>query len=132
MSTDGVVDASHEGNPEAIAERLGDTIADTDAYRRFDEARTEVQQSETAQERIATFEERREAYVLAERAGEADEAAREAVEAAQTELHSLPVMQRYLDAQEALRERLGAVNDAISDPLSVDFADEAGSCCHDE
>jgi len=43
----------------------------------------------------------------------------------------MPVMEEYLNAQEALQSQLESVNRAISEPLAVDFGGEAGGCCHD-
>jgi cell fate (sporulation/competence/biofilm development) regulator YlbF (YheA/YmcA/DUF963 family) len=43
----------------------------------------------------------------------------------------MPKMATYLDAQEALQDRLESVNEAISEPLAVDFGGEAGGCCQD-
>jgi cell fate (sporulation/competence/biofilm development) regulator YlbF (YheA/YmcA/DUF963 family) len=40
-------------------------------------------------------------------------------------------MREFLDAQDALSETLEAVNEAISEPLAVDFGGEAGGCCQD-
>jgi cell fate (sporulation/competence/biofilm development) regulator YlbF (YheA/YmcA/DUF963 family) len=40
-------------------------------------------------------------------------------------------MAEYLEAQAALQERLETVNEAISEPLAVDFGGEAGGCCQD-
>jgi cell fate (sporulation/competence/biofilm development) regulator YlbF (YheA/YmcA/DUF963 family) len=124
--------AASGDDAEALARRLGEAIAETDAHERFVEARRAVQESDEAQERIAEFERLREEYALAKRAGEADADALAEVQAAQRELHSMPVMAEYLDAQDALGERLSAIDAAISAPLDVDFADEAGGCCADD
>jgi cell fate (sporulation/competence/biofilm development) regulator YlbF (YheA/YmcA/DUF963 family) len=40
-------------------------------------------------------------------------------------------MAEYLEAQAALQDRLETVNEAISEPLAVDFGGEAGGCCQD-
>jgi cell fate (sporulation/competence/biofilm development) regulator YlbF (YheA/YmcA/DUF963 family) len=40
-------------------------------------------------------------------------------------------MAEYLEAQSELQDRLESVNEAISDPLAVDFGGEAGGCCQD-
>jgi len=116
---------------EDLGRELGERIAETDEYRAYEEARRAVESDPEAQERIAEFEELREEFVAAKRAGQADRRSLRRVEDAQRELHSLPVMEEYLAAQERLETRLESINEAISDPLSVDFGGEAGGCCHD-
>ncbi|MFW6448502.1 MAG: YlbF family regulator [Halobacteriota archaeon] len=116
---------------EAIGERLGEAIADLDAYERYEEAQEAVKASDEAQALIEQFEQRRQAFLLARQAGQATEADAQEVRSLQDELHGLPVMQEFLEAQRDLEGRLAAVNDAVSNGLAVDFADVAGSCCHD-
>ncbi|MFB6351954.1 MAG: GNAT family N-acetyltransferase, partial [Bradymonadaceae bacterium] len=58
---------------------------------------------------------------LAQQAGEASREDLVALQQAQEELNDLPVMQDYLEAQETLVSRLETVNEAISEPLVIDF-----------
>jgi cell fate (sporulation/competence/biofilm development) regulator YlbF (YheA/YmcA/DUF963 family) len=130
------VSATEEGEPSsgsvmAAAERLGRRLAETPEHERFCEARSAVQDSTEAQERIAEFEQLRDEYSMARRAGDADREALAELKEAQQELHDLPVMAEYLEAQAALDDRLDAVAEAISDPLAVDFAERASGCCED-
>ena len=69
--------------------------------------------------------------MLAKQSGSADREMLRKVQNAQNELHSLAVMEEYLDAQSELQNVLEDVNRAISEPLAVDFGGEAGGCCHD-
>lgn len=68
---------------------------------------------------------------MARQAGEATEEGLKRVQRAQEDLHSKPKMATYLAAQEELQERLETLNEAISEPLTVDFGGEAGGCCQD-
>jgi cell fate (sporulation/competence/biofilm development) regulator YlbF (YheA/YmcA/DUF963 family) len=70
--------------------------------------------------------------MFARQAGQATQEDLEEVQQKQEALHSLPVMETFLDAQEDLQARLEDVNRAISEPLAVDFGGEAGGCCQDE
>ncbi|QKY19525.1 YlbF family regulator [Halolamina sp. CBA1230] len=116
---------------EDLGAELGERIAATDEYQRFEEAKRAVEESEEAQQRIAEFESLRAELTTARQTGEADQELVDDVRQAQHELHSLPEMAEYLEAQEAFQARLDAVNDAISSELVVDFGGEAGGCCQD-
>ncbi|QZP38384.1 YlbF family regulator [Halobaculum magnesiiphilum] len=131
IETDAPEAAAADDSVEALATELGDAIADSPAYRRFEEAKAAVQNDEEAQARISEFEQLRQEFAMAKQAGQADQETMEKVQAAQQELHSLPVMREYVEAQDELEDRLEALNRAISDPLAVDFGGKAGGCCHD-
>ena len=128
---DGATGADDGEGIEALGRRLGERIAETPEYRAYEEREAAVQADEEAQELIAAFERERSEYALARQTGRADEEALQSLKEAQRELHGLPVMEEYLEAQARLVDRLEDVNEAISEPLSVDFGGEAGGCCHD-
>jgi cell fate (sporulation/competence/biofilm development) regulator YlbF (YheA/YmcA/DUF963 family) len=114
---------------EDLGTELGERIAATDEYQRFEEAKAAVEASEEAQQRIREFESLRAELNTARQTGSADQELVDDVRQAQHELHSLPEMAEFLDAQEAMEAKLDAVNDAISSQLVVDFGGEAGGCC---
>lgn len=114
---------------EDLGTELGERIAATDEYERFEEAKRAVEESDEAQQRISEFESLRAELSTARQTGSADQELVEEVRQAQHELHSLPEMAEYLEAQEELQARLDAVNQAISSELVVDFGGEAGGCC---
>ena len=116
---------------EDLGAELGERIAATDEYQRFEAAKRAVEESKEAQKRISEFESLRAELTTARQTGEADQELVDEVRQAQHELHSLPEMAEFLDAQEAFQARLDAVNDAISSELVVDFGGEAGGCCQD-
>ncbi|WP_049987652.1 YlbF family regulator [Halobellus rufus] len=116
---------------EELGRELGEAIAETPEYEAFEETKAAVEADDDVQEQIAEFNERRDHFMHARQMGNATEENLQRVQEAQEELHSMPKMAAYLDAQEELTERLEAVNEAISDPLAVDFGGEAGGCCHD-
>ena len=116
---------------EDLGRELGERIAETPEYERFEEARAAVQRDEEVQERIDEFEQLRAEFMQARQTGQATNDGLQRVQEAQDELHSMPVMSEYLDAQDELEETLEAVNEAISEPLAVDFGGEAGGCCQD-
>jgi cell fate (sporulation/competence/biofilm development) regulator YlbF (YheA/YmcA/DUF963 family) len=116
---------------EDIAEELGEAIADLPAYEAFDEAREAVETDEEAQERIEAFEQQRREFMIARQSGDATQADMRELQRAQQELHAIPVMADYLEAQEELEDRLEAVNETISEPLALDFGESAGGCCKD-
>ena len=116
---------------EDLGTELGERIAATDEYQRFEEAKAAVEASEEAQQRIREFESLRAELNTARQTGSADQELVDDVRQAQHELHSLPEMAEFLDAQEDLTDTLEAVNEAISEPLAVDFGGEAGGCCQD-
>ena len=116
---------------EDLGRELGERIAETPEYERFEEARAAVQRDEEVQERIDEFEQLRAEFMQARQTGQATNDGLQRVQEAQDELHSMPVMSEYLDAQEELEDTLEAVNEAISEPLAVDFGGEAGGCCQD-
>ena len=116
---------------EDLGRELGERIAATPEYEEFEAAKAAVEADDEAQERIGEFQQLRQEFMLARQTGSADQESLEKVQRAQEELHALPVMDEYLEAQSALQDRLEAVNEAISDPLAVDFGGEAGGCCQD-
>jgi cell fate (sporulation/competence/biofilm development) regulator YlbF (YheA/YmcA/DUF963 family) len=123
--------AEDDATPEALARQLGAAIAQTDAYEAFTEAKAAVEADEEVQAAIADFERQRSQYVFDEQTGRADESDLAALKEAQRELHAMPTMRTYLQAQERLSERLSAINETLSADLAVDFAGEAGGCCQD-
>ena len=116
---------------ERLATALGGGITDLPEYQAYLDAKTDVEADEQAQKRIEEFEQVREEYLLARQTNRADESDREALKDAKQRLHALPVMKSYLRKQAALETRLGELDDLISEPLTVEFGQQAGSCCQD-
>ncbi|MBB6645866.1 YlbF family regulator [Halobellus ruber] len=116
---------------EDLGRDLGEAIAGTPEYEAFEEAKAAVEADEAIQSRIAEFHALRDQYLQARQAGGGSQELLGEVRSAQEELHAMPKMAEYLDAQEALQDRLESVNEAISEPLAVDFGGEAGGCCQD-
>ena len=116
---------------EQMGRELGRAITDLPEYEAFEEAKARVEEDDEVQEAISEFEQLRQEFMVARQTGRADQEQLERVQDAQEELHEMPVMAEYLDAQDELQERLEAVNEAISAPLAVDFGGEAGGCCQD-
>lgn len=114
-----------------MGRELGEAIAEIPEYQDFEAAREDVQADDEAQEKIQEFEQVRQQFMLARQTGQAGEEDLRGVQQAQEELHALPVMEAFLEAQEELVDRLEDVNKAISEPLAIDFGGEAGGCCHD-
>jgi cell fate (sporulation/competence/biofilm development) regulator YlbF (YheA/YmcA/DUF963 family) len=133
IDTDAGVEESAEdvADVEALGQELGEAIRELPEYEAFEEAREAVEESEQAQQRIEEFEQLRQEFQLARQTGDASQEDLQELQQAQRELHQLPAMSEYLEAQERLDARLEAVNEAISDPLAVDFGEEAGGCCQD-
>ncbi|MFB6090731.1 MAG: YlbF family regulator [Halobellus sp.] len=116
---------------EELGRELGDAIAETPEYEAFEEAKAAVEADDDVQEQISEFRDLRDQYMHARQMGKASEESLQRVQEAQEELHAMPKMAEYIDAQEALQDRLESVNEAISEPLAVDFGGEAGGCCQD-
>ncbi len=116
---------------EELAGELGAAISNLSAYERFAEARAAVQADPELQERIQSFEQLRQEFAMARQSGEATQEDVQEIQRAQEELHSDPTMAEFLDAKEALQNELETLNEAISEPLSIDFGGEAGGCCQD-
>ncbi|WP_224269000.1 YlbF family regulator [Haloprofundus salinisoli] len=116
---------------DELGRELGDAIAALPEYEAFEDAKAAVEDDEEVQAQISEFEQLREEFMVARQMGEANQQQLQKVQRAQQELHSLPTMAEYLEAQEELQNRLEDVNRAISEPLAVDFGGEAGGCCHD-
>lgn len=131
MSVDSDRSVSESPDVEAIGRRLGEAIAELPEYDAFETAKRAVEEDEEAQRLIKRFEEERQTFAVARQAGHATEEDLESIKETQAELHSLPVMEEYLERQETLVDRLQSVNEAISDPLVIDFGGEAGGCCKD-
>ncbi|SNZ05112.1 Cell fate regulator YlbF, YheA/YmcA/DUF963 family (controls sporulation, competence, biofilm development) [Natronoarchaeum philippinense] len=120
-----------ETDVEALGRQLGEAIEDLPEYRALQDAKAAVEESENAQERIEEFEQLRQEFQLARQTGDASQEDLRELQQAQQELHNIPVMSEYLEAQNRLDARLEAINEAISEPLDIDFGEEAGGCCND-
>lgn len=131
MSVDSDTTADTDDSVEDLARKLGDAIADLPEYERFLEKQEAVEADEQTQEKIAEFEEIREQYMLARQRGEATREDLRKMQDAQQELHEVPVMREYLQAENDLELRLQALNEYVSDPLDIDFGEKAGGCCED-
>ena len=131
VDTEADVEAVDQSRVEQLGEELGEAITQTPEYRRFEETKQAVEDDEEAQQKVSEFEQLRQEFMLARQTGEATQEDVQEVQQAQTELHALPVMEAYLDAQSELEDKLEAVNEAISEPLAVDFGQQAGGCCED-
>lgn len=116
---------------EELGRELGEAIAETPEYDAFEEAKSAVENDETTQEKIQEFEQQRQEFMLARQVGDASQEDLQDLQRAQQELHALPVMEEYLEAQSRLAERLESVNEAISEPLEVDFGEQVGDCCQE-
>ncbi|WP_207589071.1 YlbF family regulator [Halomontanus rarus] len=116
---------------EELGTELGEAITELPEYETFESAKEAVEDSETTQEKIDEFERVRQEFMLARQAGTATQEDLQRLQETQNELHSMPVMEEYLEAKSKLAERLDAINDVISDPLAVNFGEEAGGCCQD-
>ncbi|WP_435194600.1 YlbF family regulator [Natronomonas sp. EA1] len=114
-----------------LATKLGQAITETEEYQRYLEAKEAVESDEEAQEQVKTFESIREEFMLARQTGDATNEDLRELQSAQQELHELPVMREYLQAQSALELELQELNTLISDELVVDFGEKAGGCCQD-
>lgn len=134
MSTDSAtgtnVDATNVP-PEDLAADLGAAIENTPEYERFVEAKTAVERSQETQKKVRKFERLRDAFVQARKTGEATEEDLETLQDAQRDLHTVPEMAEFLDAQDALDARLERINTAIGAELAIDFGDRIGGCCQD-
>ncbi|PSP73031.1 regulator [Halobacteriales archaeon QS_3_64_16] len=123
--------ADDQTTVEDMASELGQAIAETPEHERFEETRRAVQESEEAQAKIEEFESTRQEFMLARQSGEATQEDLQELQGTQQELHSIPVMADFLEAQNELQARLEALDDAISTPLALDFGDNIGGCCND-
>jgi cell fate (sporulation/competence/biofilm development) regulator YlbF (YheA/YmcA/DUF963 family) len=114
-----------------LATDLGEAITQLPEYKEFLAAKERVEADEEAQEQIQEFEQIREEYMHARNTGQATEDDLMTLQRAQEELHDIPVMAEFLQAQNELELRLQALNERVSDPLAVDFGEKAGGCCQD-
>ncbi|QSG14291.1 YlbF family regulator [Halapricum desulfuricans] len=116
---------------DRLARELGDAITSLPEYQAYLDAKSEVESDREAQERIEEFEQVREEYLVARQTNQAEDSDKQALTDAKRRLHALPVMKTYLRKQAALENRLQELDDLISQPLAVDFGEQAGSCCQD-
>ncbi len=129
-STD-AVENTERADVDDLARSLGEAITDLPEYDAYESAKSRVERSDEAQAKIDEFEGLRQEFMLARQTGEATQDDLRELQRAQEELHEIPVMAEYLEAQAELDARLEAINEAISEPLSMDFGEQAGGCCQD-
>ena len=118
-----------EGSVDDLARSLGEAITELPEYQRFLDAKADVEADEEAQAQIEEFEQIREEFMMARQTGQATQEDLRELQSAQEELHDLPVMSDFLQAQNELELRLQELNELVSDPLAVDFGEKAGGCC---
>ncbi|AAV45439.1 hypothetical protein HISP_06280 [Haloarcula hispanica N601] len=116
---------------EALATEFGEAIAELPVYQRFKETKDAVENHDEAQAAIKEFEQIREEFMLARQTGNASQEDLRKVQQKQEELHDIPVMSDYLEAQNELELRLQELNEIVSEELAVDFGQKAGGCCED-
>lgn len=116
---------------EALGRELGEAITELPEYQAFEEAQEAVKRDDDAQQKIQEFEELRHQFMLARQTGDASQEDVAELQAKQEELHNIPIMADFLAAQEELVDRLETINETISEPLAVDFGQEAGGCCEE-
>ena len=131
MSVDSDTSADSEQSIEDLARSFGDAIADLPEYQTFLEKQEAVEADEDTQEKIAEFERVRTEYMSARQRGEASKEDLRELQETQQELHDIPVMREYLQAENDLELRLQSLNEYVSDPLDIDFGEKAGGCCED-
>ena len=131
IETEADGEATELSHVEELAGQLGEAIAQTPEYQRFEETKEAVEDDDEAQEKVQEFERLRQEFMLARQTGEATQEDVRKVQEAQQELHALPVMDEYLQAQEKLEEKMETINETISEPLAVDFGDQSSGCCED-
>ena len=131
MSIETDATATEESTPEDLARRLGEAITEMPVYEEFRAKKEAVENDEEAQEMIREFEQVREEYMVARQTGQATEEDLRELQRTQEQLHDVPVMSEFLEAQNDLELRLQALNEHISEPLDVDFGEKAGGCCQD-
>jgi cell fate (sporulation/competence/biofilm development) regulator YlbF (YheA/YmcA/DUF963 family) len=131
MSVETEPTADGDQTVEDLASQLGEAITEMPAYEEFLEKKEAVEADDQAQEQIQEFEQIREEYMMARQTGQADQEDLRQLQNAQEDLHSIPVMSEFLQAQNDLELRLQALNEHISEPLKVDFGEKAGGCCND-
>jgi cell fate (sporulation/competence/biofilm development) regulator YlbF (YheA/YmcA/DUF963 family) len=131
MSVETDSPADSDTDVETLASELGEAITEMPAYQTFLEKKSAVEADEEAQEQIQEVEQVREEYMMARQTGQAGQEDLRERQQAQENLHSIPVMSEFLQAQGDLELRLQALNEHISEPLHIDFGEKAGGCCND-
>jgi len=131
MSVDSDTSADSEQSIEDLARSLGEAIGELPEYQTFLEKQAAVEDDEETQEKIAEFERVRTKYMSARQRGKASQDDLRELQEAQQELHDIPVMSEFLQAENDLELRLQALNEYVSDPLEIDFGEKAGGCCED-
>ena len=125
------VETTPESRARALAEDLGDTIAELDAHEEFIEAKESVEADEELQREMAEFEQLREEFLMAREAGTASNEDLRELQAAQEELHENQKMATFLQAKSTIELQLQEIDQTISESLAVDFGEMAGGCCQD-
>jgi cell fate (sporulation/competence/biofilm development) regulator YlbF (YheA/YmcA/DUF963 family) len=116
---------------EELARELGESIAELPAYREFLEAKRAVESDEELQGEIRAFERLREEFMMARQAGEATNDDLRELQRAQQDLHEMPKMSEFLEAQSEVELKFQELDQLISEPLAVEFGEKAGGCCQD-
>ena len=119
------------GRTEELGRQLGEAITELPEYRAFESAKEAVEGSEDVQTKIDEFERVRQDFMLARQMGTATEEDLQVLQETQEELHSMPTMEEFLEAQSQLAARMDEINEYISEPLDVNFGEQAGGCCKD-
>ncbi len=125
------IETETEHSVEDLGRQLGEAIRDLPEYDAFTEAKAAVENDEDLQEEIREFEQFREEFMLARQTGEATQEDLRELQRRQEELHDIPTMADFVQAQNELELRLQEINEIVSEPLAIDFGQKAGGCCED-
>ncbi len=102
---------------EKKAKELGKAIASSEEYKRYVEAREEVERDEKMQELFGRYEQLRDEFYQALESGQGNEELLGKIDALEKEISSNPKMKEYMEAEANFKKLIDKVNEKIAEGI---------------
>lgn len=122
--------ASTETEVRAAIRALAEALADSEAFRAYEQAAEQLRLDEAAQQAIGAFQSKQQSLQMMLRLNAVSAEDRAELERLQQAFLAQPSVAAYLQAQENLTMVCQAINDVIAQRIDLNFAAACGpGCC---
>lgn len=122
--------ASTETEVRAAIRALAEALADSEAFRAYEQAAEQLRLDEAAQQAIGAFQSKQQSLQIMLRLNAVSAEDRAELERLQQAFLAQPSVAAYLQAQENLTMVCQAINDVIAQRIGLNFAAACGpGCC---
>lgn len=124
-----VLDVAPDSVVKQAARDFAAALADTDAYRAFEETERNLRSDAAAQSAIHAYRRRRASLASGLRSGAIGEGEQQELGRLQQSMVEQPSVRAFLEAQERLKELCQVLGDRLSGEIGFDYASACGGGC---